>query len=106
MNKIDTSQLLTQLRMAATQARGQPPQSAPESTAANFSSLLSQSIDKVNELGKTSGDLQDAFQLGKPGVSLTDVMMAKAKSGIAFEGMVQVRNKVAEAYQTIMRMSV
>jgi len=33
-------------------------------------------------------------------------MIAKSKAGLAFEGMVQVRNKVVEAYQEIMRMQV
>lgn len=107
MNNIDTSQLLSQLRMAAAQARNQTP--AAETVQApgdKFSSLLLESINKVNSLQQTSGQLQDSFQLGREGVSLTDVMIAKGKASIAFEGMVQVRNKVVDAYQEIMRMQV
>lgn len=106
MNNIDTSQLLAQLRMAAVQAKGNSPQAAPTAQGADFSSLLRDSINQVNGLQKASGQLQEAFQLGQPGVNLTDVMIAKGKAGIAFEGMVQVRNKVVEAYHDIMRMQV
>ncbi len=107
MNTIDTSQLLMQLRAAAAQA-GIKPQ-GPEASAPvadNFSSMLSQSIGKVNEMQNHAGDLTRAFETGSANVSLPEVMIAKSKAGLAFEGMVQVRNKMVEAYQEIMRMQV
>ena len=108
MNTIDTNQLLMQLRAAAAQAKA--PAAAPARTeqpgAANFSSLLSQSIDKVNEMQQTSGTMARAFEMGDPNVTLPEVMIAKSKAGLAFEGMVQVRNKMIDAYQEIMRMQV
>ncbi len=108
MNTIDTSQLLMQLRAAAAQAGIKPQAAEPAATpvADNFSSLLSQSIGKVNEMQNHAGDLTRAFEMGNPNVSLPEVMIAKSKAGLAFEGMVQVRNKVVEAYQEIMRMQV
>ncbi len=107
MNNIDTSQLLMQLRAAAAQA-GLKPQAAEQTTpvADNFSSMLSQSIGKVNEMQNQAGDLTRAFEMGSADVTLPEVMIAKSKAGLAFEGMVQVRNKVVEAYQEIMRMQV
>lgn len=108
MNTIDTNQLLMQLRAAAAQAKMPTPEAAPvqQGGGANFSSLLSQSIDKVNDMQKTSGEMTRAFEMGDPNVSLPEVMIAKSKSGLAFEGMVQVRNKMIDAYQEIMRMQV
>ena len=109
MNTIDTNQLLMQLRTAAAQAKAAPaptPVQAEQPGAANFSSLLTQSIDKVNEMQKTSGEMTRAFEMGDPNVTLPEVMIAKSKSGLAFEGMVQVRNKMIDAYQEIMRMQV
>ena len=50
--------------------------------------------------------MQTAFDMGDPNLSLADVMIAKEKSGIAFEATMQVRNKVLEAYKTIMNMPV
>ncbi len=109
MNTIDTNQLLMQLRTAAAQAKG-PAVAAPAQTeqagGANFSSLLTQSIDKVNSLQQTAGVQTRAFEMGDPNVSLPEVMIAKSKAGLAFEGMVQVRNKMVEAYQEVMRMQV
>ena len=108
MNTIDTNQLLMQLRAAAAQAKA--PAAAPaqveQGSAANFSSLLTQSIDKVNEAQQASGAMARAFEMGDSNVTLPEVMIAKSKAGLAFEGMVQVRNKMIDAYQEIMRMQV
>ena len=115
MNTIDSSQLLSQLRAASLQAKGV---SAPEGGITpdvglekspvknDFSSVLSKSIDTVNSMQKNSNNLATEFELGNPNVTLPDVMIAKAKAGIAFEGMVQVRNKMLESYQEITRMQV
>lgn len=106
MNNIDTSQLLTQLRAASAQARSEKTPEPKQAAGANFSSLLTQSLDKVNEMQQHSGDLKTAFELGDPSVSLPQVMIAGSKANIAFEATVQIRNKVVEAYQEIMRMPV
>jgi flagellar hook-basal body complex protein FliE len=76
-------------------------------TSANeFSDMLSQAVNNVNGLQAESRQAQKAFEMGDPNLSLADVMIAKEKSGIAFEATVQVRNKVLEAYKTIMNMPV
>ena len=108
MNTIDTNQLLMQLRAAAAQARMPDAAPAPleQGGGANFSSLLSQSIGKVNEMQQSAGTKTRAFEMGDPNISLPEVMIAKSKAGLAFEGMVQVRNKMIDAYQEIMRMQV
>lgn len=106
MNNIDTNQLLAQLRLAAAQAHHETPKSQGVTEGANFSSLLKQSIDKVNDLQQDSSQLKTAFELGDPGVQLADTMVASSKAGLAFQGMLQVRNKLVEAYQEIMRMQV
>lgn len=110
MNTIDTSQLLQQLRAAAAEAKNSPmptPAAAPqEANGASFSSLLKQSLDGVNEAQKTSGDLKTRFEMGDPKVSLPEVMIAGGKAQVAFQAMVQVRNKFVQAYQEIMRMQV
>jgi flagellar hook-basal body complex protein FliE len=106
MNNIDTSQLLTQLRAAAAQARTDKPAEPEQVTGDNFSSLLTQSLDKVNEMQEHSGKMKTAFELGDPNVSLPQVMIASSKANLAFQATLQVRNKVVEAYQEIMRMPV
>jgi flagellar hook-basal body complex protein FliE len=76
-------------------------------TSANqFSDMLSQAVNNVNGLQSESREMQKSFDMGDPNLSLADVMIAKEKSGIAFEATIQVRNKVLEAYKTIMNMPV
>lgn len=107
---IDPNQLLTQMR--ALQAQASPatqPLSADNSESngrVDFGNVMKQAIGEVNNLQKTSGDLKTSFELGDPNVNLADVMIASEKASVAFEATLQVRNKLIEAYQEIMRMSI
>lgn len=71
-----------------------------------FSDVMSQAIDKVNEVQQTSSSLRNAYLQGDPNVDVTDVMIASQKSGIAFDAMVQVRNKLVESYREVMNMPI
>lgn len=109
MKEINTDSLLMQLRANAALAQNKVSGAQAvngETSGANFSALLKQSIDKVNELQNTSGELAKAFELGDPKVSLAEVMIAKEKSGVAFQSVLQVRNKLMDAYREIMSMQV
>jgi flagellar hook-basal body complex protein FliE len=106
MNEIDTSQLITQMRSMASAAQGIPNVKENSPVGSDFSSMLMKSIDSVNDVQKEAGRLGDAFVTGDPSVSLAEVMIAKQKSGIAFEATLQVRNKLLSAYKEIMAMQV
>ncbi|PWI35109.1 flagellar hook-basal body complex protein FliE [Vibrio albus] len=73
---------------------------------ADFGDMLNNAINNVNSLQKTSGDLQMRFDRGDEDVSLSDVMIARNKSSVAFEATIQVRNKLVEAYKELMNMPV
>jgi len=75
-------------------------------SGSNFAEMLTQAVNNVNDLQGTSREMQKQFDMGDPNLSLADVMIAKEKSGIAFEATIQVRNKLLEAYKTIMNMPV
>ena len=75
-------------------------------SGAQFADMLGQALNNVNGLQAESRSLQTRFDMGDTSLSLVDVMVAKEKSGIAFEATVQVRNKLLEAYKTIMNMPV
>ncbi len=77
-----------------------------QKVGADFGQLLSSAINNVNSLQHTSSDLQTRFDQGDPSVSLSDVMIAKNKSGVAFDATIQVRNKLVEAYKELMNMPV
>ncbi|MGR5449775.1 flagellar hook-basal body complex protein FliE [Vibrio sp. PNB22_2_2] len=83
---------------------------APTATGAkvgeDFGDLLTKAINNVNSLQKSSGDLQTRFDRGDADVSLSDVMIARNKSSVAFEATVQIRNKLVEAYKDLMNMPV
>ncbi|OJF67366.1 flagellar hook-basal body complex protein FliE [Alteromonas sp. V450] len=76
------------------------------SSASDFATMLKHAVDGVNNMQLESKDAQQRFEMGDPNLSLAEVMLTKEKSGIAFEATVQVRNKVLEAYKTIMNMPV
>lgn len=107
---IDPNQLLTQMRALQAQASQQPePQAVPGDAASgkvDFANVMQAAVGQVNTLQQTSNQMKTAFELGEPGVGLADVMIASQKASVAFEATVQVRNKMVEAYQEIMRMSI
>lgn len=108
MKEIDTSNMLAQLRVNAALARGElsmPAQKIEQSQGGqSFFQLLQQGIDKVNDFQHSSQSLSKSFELGEPNVSLAQVMIAKEKADVAFEAVVQVRNKLITAYQEVMAM--
>ncbi|KII76789.1 flagellar hook-basal body complex protein FliE [Vibrio renipiscarius] len=82
------------------------PVATGHTVGADFKDLLTNAINNVNSLSKTSGDLQTRFDSGDNNVSLSDVMIARNKSSVAFEATIQVRNKLVEAYKELMNMPV
>lgn len=68
--------------------------------------MLSQAVNRVNELQKTTSDLQTGYERGEPGIDLTEVMIASQKSSVAFQAATQVRNKLITAYEDIMKMPI
>ncbi|HWH89144.1 MAG TPA: flagellar hook-basal body complex protein FliE [Pseudomonas sp.] len=78
----------------------------PEMAGSSFSDMLGQAINKVSDTQQASTQLANAFEIGKSGVDLTDVMIASQKASVSFQALTQVRNKLVQAYQDIMQMPV
>ncbi len=108
MNEIDVSRILGEMQAMAARARGEA--AAPAGPAAagapDFTALLRQSLEKVNEAQQQAGTLAQSFEAGDPRVDLAEVMVALQKASLSFEAMTQVRNKLVSAYQEIMSMQV
>lgn len=71
----------------------------------SFGSSMKKALGQVNELQKNADDMAVKLATG----DVEDVhkaMLAMQKAKLAFDFTVQVRNKVIEAYQEIMRMQV
>jgi flagellar hook-basal body complex protein FliE len=101
MSEMNINQVLAQMRSLSIGATNHP--EAVEGNA-DFASLLKQSIDSVNTSQQTAGKLSQAFEIGDADVSLAEVMIASQKADISFQAMVQVRNKLVEAYKDVMNM--
>ena len=75
-------------------------------SAAGFGDALKRALDGVNASQVQADTLTREFQMEKSSASLEDSMVAVTKANIAFQALLQVRNKVVSAYQEIMNMQV
>ena len=106
-NSIDSTALLSQLKVMANRA-GIPPVEVAETsqTRPEFTTFLADSLQSVNQRSETASSLAKAFELGDPSVDLSQVTIEIQKARVAFETLSQVRNKLISAYQEIMSMPV
>ncbi len=73
--------------------------------ASRFADALSNAVDGVNRLQNSADKAVQNVQSDNS-ASLHEAMIALEKADISFRTMLQVRNKVIEAYQEVMRMQV
>ena len=83
-------------------------QESTESTTSStekssFSDTLRDSIDEVNRLQEQADQAIEALSKGET-KDIAQTMMAVEKANVSFQLMTQVRNRLIEAYQEIMRM--
>jgi flagellar hook-basal body complex protein FliE len=69
-----------------------------------FTDSLKNAIQKVDGLQRESDAAQSAYALGE-NVELHDVLIKLEEAEVAFKTMMEVRNKLVEAYQEIMKMA-
>ena len=105
MSSMEIQQVLAQMRVLAAQAENRAQQIDPVDNG-SFGDLLKQSIDKVNEAQQQASAMCSAFDSGQGEMDLAQVMIAVQKSSLSFDAMVQVRNKLVEAYKDVMNMPI
>jgi flagellar hook-basal body complex protein FliE len=113
MSQIDVNSVLSQMRALSAQASGAMPTAALPSTAGagaasgmDFSTLFKQSLGAVASQQNEAQSQAQAFERGDPGADLVKTSIAGQKADLAFRGLVEVRNKLTDAYTTIMNMQV
>jgi flagellar hook-basal body complex protein FliE len=75
----------------------------PSSSEGGFSGILNNALQQVNQL--SGGAEQQIGNLLKGGnTDMSTVMIAVEKADVAFQLMMQVRNKIVSAYQDIEKM--
>jgi flagellar hook-basal body complex protein FliE len=70
----------------------------------SFTEVFDQTINKVSELQKSADMAVEKFAAGE--LDVHEVMIAVEKASVAMQLTIQLRNKVMEAYQEVMRMQV
>jgi flagellar hook-basal body complex protein FliE len=128
MGQIDVNNVLSQMRQLGAQASfptSTTAQSVGAAQGSDFGSLLKQSLSAVADtatggisslitqsLSAVAGaqnDAQtkvDAFERGDAGSDIGSTVIAGQKADLAFRSLVQVRNKLTDAYSNIMNMPV
>jgi len=86
-------------------ANVQTQRTTPYEAQQDFASVLKESIEKVNDAQMASDSLTTKLANGGD-VELHDVMIASQKASITLSATLEVRNKVVEAYQEVMRMNI
>lgn len=76
----------------------------PTEETPSFGDMMSQAINKVNSIQKDSAALATRYEQGDKSVDVTDVMIASQKASVSFQSMLQVRNKLVDAYRDVMNM--
>jgi len=82
-----------------------PKKTGPEKSDGSFASVLKSSLTEVNQMQQKADAAITALATGDK-VSLHDTMIAMEQADVSFRLMMQVRNKIVEAYQEILRIQV
>ncbi len=76
-----------------------------KSNGVGFADMLKKSVEKVNTLQNQADVAIDDLVLGN-NKDIVQTMIAVEKADISFRLMMQVRNKIIQAYEEVMRMQV
>lgn len=78
---------------------------AGQGEKAEFSTILKNKVNEINQLQSDADQAITKVELGNSG-NIHDAIIALEKADLSFRKMIQVRNKILEAYQEVMRMQV
>ena len=70
-----------------------------------FGEILREAVEAVNSMQHEAGRLEDAVAKGE-NVNIHQAIIAGEKAGLSFRLMMQIRNKMLEAYEEVMRIRV
>ena len=79
--------------------------SGAPSVSKSFGETIKNAVSEISNLQNNADALIERVAVGDP-VNVHEVMLAMQKASLAMQMTVQVRNKVVEAYQEIMRMQI
>lgn len=100
----DGTPLAVRGRSALAGVSGNSPTESAEPS--DFRSEMAQALKSVSRSQSESSRLQREVQLENPTVSLEETMVAMQKAQLGFQAVVQVRNRLVQAYSEVMNMQV
>lgn len=77
----------------------------PGSSGASFENMLGDFVGEVNARQTAANDAISGLMSGK-NVSLHQAMISMEEASVSFQMMVEVRNKLLDSYQELMRMQI
>lgn len=105
INKIDSA--LQSMSLLEAQAKGvTSPAKAINNGLEDFGKVLSNFVNDVNTVKIDSDALQDRYVKGDASVSLPQVMIATQQANVQVSFMTEVRNKLLDAYNEVLRMGI
>ena len=79
-------------------------QADPNAMTPSFGQTLQAALGQVSDLQQKAGEQTRAFAAGQTS-DIHSVMIASEQASVALQLTAQVRNKIVDAYQEVMRMS-
>jgi flagellar hook-basal body complex protein FliE len=106
MSSLQINQVLAEMRALQARAGGIAESPAAAAQPSDFARLMQDSVNNIAGMQNQATALANAYEAGDKSVDLTKVMLEVQKAGLAFRAMTEVRNKLVDAYQQVMNMSV
>lgn len=76
-----------------------------EAKKLGFPQVFKELVNNTNDLQMNAADIAEKFVLGEI-TDIHEVMIAAEEAGVALELVMEIRNKLVEAYQELMRMPI
>ncbi len=105
MNGIDPVRLSSLAKALGTSA-GAGAGAAAGPAAEKFAQALKSAVVNADRLQLSAADAAKRYQAADPAMSLEQVMISLNNANVSFQGLVQTRNRLVQAYQDIMNMQV
>lgn len=105
---LGSGEVLAQLRDMQSQMRKLSDKAANQKeggSGPSFMEHLKEGLSDINKVNKTADTMATDLASGKS-QNIHETMLAATQAELSFNLMVQVRNKVLEAYQEVMRLQV
>src|SRR5260221_12781710 len=101
MSSMQIQQVLAEMRSLQARAAGVAEAPAVGAPPLDFANLMNNTVDHIVTMQNQATALVDAYEAGDKSVDLTKVMLEVQKAGLAFRAMMEVCNKLVDAYTQV-----